>query len=156
MLRPRPADVLKASEPIRQAAALRLQLPGSAQIAALGEHRCEIRARPHALRRVDRFRNLDAALEVLDPAEIAGLDPSGANVVESVGSNRVEPELVSHRERLTAETDGLLGLAGNHVEAGDRAEDVGLRGRRRSILKELDRALQVLVQLSAVACEMGA
>ena len=83
-----------------------------------------------ALERVAGYGDGDALLEVGDALGIADPGSGQPDAVECVRAKLVDAELVGHLERLLADLDRALVLAGDHVEPRQAAQHVGLRIRR--------------------------
>ena len=69
---------------------------------------------------------------ITDPFRITGCNPRPADVVERVGPDLVEPELLRHLQRLPTHLNRALVSICEHVVAGDLGEDPRVNARRRS------------------------
>ena len=66
--------------------------------------------------------------EVADSRGVSQMDAGSSDVVQSVCSHLVQPELCGHLERLATDLDRLVGSIREHVVAGHLAEHRRLSG----------------------------
>ena len=112
-----PEDAIGIAEAAGGVAALLVELEGASQVAVLDQGVAEIGVAADALERVAGDGDGDALLEVGDAPGIADAGSGQPDAVERVRAKLVDAELVGHLERLLADLDRALVLAGDHVKA---------------------------------------
>jgi hypothetical protein len=108
-------------------ARLSRQLPAPGEISLVGDEVAEVGVAATALGRADLLRDPDALLQLDQAAQVALVGARGADVVQRVSADLVEPERLRHRQRLLPGCDCEFAGVGEHVVAGDMAEDQSLR-----------------------------
>ena len=122
------------AEPGGQVDDLPVELVPASQVAEeVGHERGLVPSRPNRLGRADRRGDGRRLLEIGEAADVATRHACGADVVERVGLELPQVELLGEREAFTADLDGLLRAAREHEEPRGLRVDLRLRGRCRPV-----------------------
>ena len=117
----REGDVLGHAEAIDELPSLGRHAPRPLQLSREHQHRLEIVVAAPRLGRVDGASDLNAPLDLGEPGRV-GAGPRRPDVVQRVGPQLLQAELLRHLERLLPDADRVLVLLRQHPIARQLAE----------------------------------
>ena len=139
-MRPQPALLEGVTKALSCPPATGEELEGGLELALQRDRRGEKAVGARALGRPDRLGHRKAALEVLPRTVVTARQPRHTDVVERLGPQVVQPELLRHCERLAADGDRVFRLASAtwnraRVERTYTLARVGRTSRRSAVAR---------------------